>query len=293
MNKLEEKAYAKLNLTLDVTAKRDDGYHELESVMHAVTLHDDLTVTFGTGEPWQVRADDPAVPTGRKNLCYKAAKAFYSAAGADPDGLLIEIVKRIPMGGGLGGGSADAAAVLRALNRHEGGRFSGDELEKLALTVGCDVPFCLRCRTCLAQGRGERLTEIPTVPECYYVLVHPGFEVSTPELYAKLDRIRVPARPNSARMLKGLERGDLREIGVNLLNVFEYALLPQHPELERIENALDNCGALGTSMTGSGAVMFGLFENFDFAVTASMSLMRAGYRTFMAANLPTEGEPSL
>ncbi len=293
MNKLEEKAYAKLNLTLDVTARRDDGYHELESVMHPVTLCDELTITLGTGEPWQVRADDPAVPTGRKNLCYKAAKAFYAAAGTDPDGLLIEIVKRVPMGGGLGGGSADAAAVLRALNRHEGGRFSEDELKKLALTVGCDVPFCLRSRTCLAQGRGERLTPVSPMPDCYYVLVHPGFEVSTPELYAKLDRIRVPARPKTDRMLKGIERGDLREIGVNLLNVFEYALLPQHPELERIENALDNCGALGTSMTGSGAVMFGLFESFDFAATASMSLMRAGYRTFMATNLPAEPEDTL
>ncbi len=289
MTILEEKAYAKLNLTLDVTAKRDDGYHELESLMQPITLCDDLTITLGTGEPWQVRADRKEIPTGRKNLCYKAAKAFYEAAGSDPGGMTVEIVKRIPTEAGLGGGSADAAAVLRALNRHEGNRFSEEALEEIGLRVGSDVPFCVRNRTCIVQGRGERLTETAPLPECFYVLVKPDFSASTPELYYKLDNLRVPARPNLPRMLRAIELGNLREIGVNLLNVFEYALLPDHPELDRIENALDNCGALGTSMTGSGSVMFGLFSNFEFAATASMSLMQVGYQTFMATNLAPGG----
>ncbi len=290
MSVTEEKAYAKLNLTLDVGPKRGDGYHDISSIMIPISLCDEVRVTTGTGEPWQVRSDNEAVPTGRKNLCCKAAKAYYEAAGGDPDGLTVEITKRIPVKGGLAGGSADAAAVLRALNRLDGGRFSGEELERIGLTVGSDVPFCVRNAPCLVEGRGERLTEVHAMPECFYVLVHPGFAVSTPELYYRLDNLRVPAHPKTEQMLRALESGDLRDIGCHLLNVFEYALLGEHPELTKIENALDNCGAMGTSMTGSGAVMFGVFASFDFAATASMSLMQVGYQTFLATNLPPAGE---
>lgn len=282
---LEEKAYAKLNLTLDVLGKREDGYHALSSIMQPITLCDELTLTLGTGEPWQVRADVEAIPTGRKNLCYKAAKAYYEASGTDPDGLTIQIIKRIPTEAGLGGGSADAAAVLRALNRHENNRFSEQELEKIALEIGSDVPFCVRNKTCLAEGRGEELTEIHPMPDCFYVLVKPEFSSPTPALFAKYSTVHIPARPNPAAMRRAMEAGDLSGIGKNLLNVLEYVLLPDHPELFRIETALENCGALGTSMTGSGSVMFGIFENFDFAATASMSLMQTGYQTFLSKNL--------
>ena len=282
---LEEKAYAKLNLTLDVGPKREDGYHEISSIMQPITLCDDVTIRLETGEPWQVRTSDDTIPTGRKNLAYRAAKAYCAAAGIDPGGLTVEITKRIPAGGGLGGGSADAAAVLRALNRHNGCRFTGEELERIGLEVGSDVPFCVRNVSALAEGRGERLMPVQPMPECYYVLVKPDFSASTPELYRRLDNMRVPAHPKNESMIHALELGDLREIGCQLLNVFEYALLQDHKELFQIENALENCGALGTSMTGSGSVMFGVFENFDFAATASMSLMQVGYQTFMATNV--------
>ena len=282
---LTEKAYAKLNLTLDVGAKREDGYHEISSIMQPITLCDELTIHLGTGEPWQVRCSDESVPTGRKNLAYKAAKAFYQAADKDPDGMTVEIDKRIPIKAGLGGGSADAAAVLRALNRHEGNPFTQEELEKIGLEIGSDVPFCIRNVTCLAEGRGERLLPVQPMPDCYYTLVKPDFSASTPELYYKLDNMRVPAHPKTQEMLRAMERGDLQEIGCQMLNVFEYALLKDHPEIDKIENALENCGALGTSMTGSGSVMFGIFANFDFAATASMSLMQVGYQTFLSTNL--------
>lgn len=282
---LEEKAYAKLNLTLDVGDVRPDGYHDISTIMQAITLCDDLTIQVGTGEPWQVRCSEASIPGGKKNLAYKAAKAFYDAAGIDPNGLTIEITKRIPSEAGLGGGSADAAAVLRALNRHENHRFTVEELEKIALQVGSDVPFCIRNVTSLAEGRGEILTPVTPMPQCYYVLVKPEFSASTSELYQKLDHMNIPARPKTQQMIKTLEKGNLREIGAGLLNVFEFALLRDHEELYKIENALENCGALGTSMTGSGSVMFGIFEHFDFAATASMSLMQVGYQTFMATNL--------
>lgn len=282
---IQENAYAKLNLTLDVLDRREDGYHNLLSVMQTVSLCDGLELTLGTGGPWRVTADRDDVPPDGDNLAFRAARAYYDAAGTDPDGLTVRITKRIPMQGGLGGGSADAAAVLRALNRADGDRFSGGELERIGEAVGSDVPFCVRGGTVLAEGRGERLTALAPLPECYFVLVQPGFTASTPALYAKLDSIRVPARPKTEAMLRALEKGDLQEIGCQMLNVFEYALLPDHDELFKIENALENCGALGTSMTGSGSVMFGLFANFDFAAAASMSLMTCGYRTFMAKNV--------
>lgn len=282
---LQEKAYAKLNLTLDILGRREDGFHDLSMVMQPISLCDELEIVLGTGEPWQVWSDQDTVPTGRKNLAYKAAKAYYAAAGADPDGLRITITKRIPMEGGLGGGSADAAAVLRALNQNDGNRFSMQELEEIALSLGSDVPFCLHNQTALVEGRGERLTMVHPMPDCFYVLVKPSFSASTPELFARADRTRFPARPKNQQMLHALELGDLREIGCQLLNVFEYVLLPGHPELSQIENALENCGALGTSMTGSGSVMFGVFETFDFAATASMSLMQVGYQTFLATNV--------
>ena len=249
---LQEKAYAKVNLTLDVGDLRADGYHDISTIMQAITLADEITIHIGTGEPWQVRCSEEAIPGGKKNLAYKAAKAYYDAAGTDPDGLTIEIEKRIPWEAGLGGGSADAAAVLRALNRHENNRFTDEELEKIGLH--------------------------------YYVLVKPDFSAPTSELYQKLDRMNVPARPKTQQMIKTLEKGNLREIGAGLLNVFEFPLLREHEELYKIENALENCGALGTSMTGSGSVMFGIFEHFDFAATASMSLMQVGYKTYLATN---------
>lgn len=281
---LQEKAYAKVNLTLDVGDLRADGYHDISTIMQAITLADEITIHIGTGEPWQARCSEEAIPGGKKNLAYKAAKAYYDAAGTDPDGLTIEIEKRIPWEAGLGGGSADAAAVLRALNRHENNRFTDEELEKIGLQVGSDVPFCIRNVTSLAEGRGEILTPVTPMPQCYYVLVKPDFSAPTSELYQKLDRMNVPARPKTQQMIKTLEKGNLREIGAGLLNVFEFPLLREHEELYKIENALENCGALGTSMTGSGSVMFGIFEHFDFAATASMSLMQVGYKTYLATN---------
>ncbi len=282
---IEEKAYAKLNLTLDILGKREDGYHELSSVMHPISLCDEVEITLGTKAPWQVTTDWEHIPHGRKNLAYKAAKLFFDRAEKDPDGLTISITKRIPDQAGLGGGSADAAAVLRGLNGHYDQLFTTTQLEEMALELASDVPFCIQNRTVMAKGRGEMMSHLKSMPEAFYVLVQPDFKVSTQELFQKVDDFPFPARPDQGEMILGLEQGNLIKIGRNLLNVFEYVLLPDHPELEKIENALDNCGAMGTSMTGSGSVMFGVFDNFGFAAMASMSLMKVGYKTYMATNV--------
>ena len=180
MNTLWEPAYAKLNLTLDVLGKRPDGYHELVSVMQTVSLCDDVGVLTQTGAPWELRCAAAGVPLDRHNLAWRAAEAFFDEAGLDPNGLTIRINKRIPMQAGLAGGSADAAAVLRALNRRYDGALSDETLLRLAETLGSDVPFCVRGGTALARGRGERLERLPDTPELWFVLCKPETACSTP-----------------------------------------------------------------------------------------------------------------
>ena len=154
MKTLTEGAFAKLNLTLDVTGIRDDGYHDICSVMQAITLHDDVEIDLDTGKPWKLTCEKEDIPTDETNLAWKAARVFFDALGGEPDGLEIRITKRIPSQAGLGGGSADAAAVLRALNRHRGYPLSVYALCELGAQVGSDVPFCVLGGTALCEGRG-------------------------------------------------------------------------------------------------------------------------------------------
>lgn len=190
MISLRETAYGKLNLSLEVLGRRPDGYHELEMVMISVSLSDQLTLSLNTGSPWSVSCDRPGIPAGPENLCWRAAAAYCEAAGLDPGGLSIHIQKNIPAQAGMAGGSSDAAAVLRALNRHYG-RFSPEALLKLGLGVGSDVPYCLFGGTALARGRGEVLTRLPGLPgELYFVLAKPEFSVSTPALFREIDEAR-------------------------------------------------------------------------------------------------------
>lgn len=180
MTTLYEGAFAKLNLTLDVLGKREDGYHDLKSVMQTISIRDDVEIDLGTGKPWTLECSAEGIPTDSSNLAWKAAEVFCSAMGKDPDGIAIRITKRIPSGAGLGGGSADAAAVLRALNKHYGSPLSVLALAELGAQVGSDVPFCVLCGTAMVEGRGERLRKLPNMPECVFVVCKPDFSVSTP-----------------------------------------------------------------------------------------------------------------
>ena len=209
MTTLYEGAFAKLNLTLDVLGKREDGYHDLQSVMQTISIRDDIEIDIGTGKPWCLKCDKDNIPTDERNLAWKAAKVYCDAMGKDPDGIEIRITKRIPSEAGLGGGSADAAAVLRALNRHYGDPLSILALAELGAQVGSDVPFCTLCGTAMVEGRGERLRKLPNLPECVFVVCKPDFSSSTPELYKKLDSCEIPKRPNNPAMESALLAGDL------------------------------------------------------------------------------------
>lgn len=265
MTTLYEGAFAKLNLTLDVLGKREDGYHDLRSVMQTVSIRDDIEIDVGTGKPWCLKCDKEGIPTDETNLAWKAAKIYCERMGKDPDGLQIRITKRIPSGAGLGGGSADAAAVLRALNRHYGEPLSIMALAELGAEVGSDVPFCVLCGTVMVEGRGERLRKLPDMPECIFVVCKPEFSVSTPELYRKIDEAVIAKRPDNQLMESALIAGDLEKIAHNLCNVFDPVVTREHLELNYIKSIFHQYGAVGYQMTGSGSACFAIVSEFEVA----------------------------
>lgn len=265
METLYEGAYAKLNLTLDVLGKREDGYHDLQSVMQAISIRDDVQIDIGTGMPWQLTCTDESIPTDETNLAWKAAKIYCDAMNKDPNGLRIHIHKRIPAGAGLGGGSADAAAVLRALNRHYGEPLSVFALAELGAQVGSDVPFCVLGGTAMVEGRGERLRKLPDLPDCIFVVVKPDFSVSTPELYQKIDGAAIAQRPDNRAMESALLAGDLLKVAQNLCNVFDPVVTEEHLELNYIKSLLHQYGAVGYQMTGSGSAVFAMVSEFEVA----------------------------
>lgn len=265
MTTLYEGAFAKLNLTLDVLGKREDGYHDLKSVMQTVSVRDDVEIDVGTGKPWVLHCGADGIPEDETNLAWKAAKVYLDAIGKDPGGLEIRITKRIPSQAGMGGGSADAAAVLRALNRHYGEPLSILALAELGAQVGSDVPFCTVCGTAMVEGRGERLRKLPDMPDCFFVICKPDFSISTPELYRRLDEQIIHKHPDNQAMESALISGDLGKVCENIYNVFDPVVTREHLELNYIKSILNSYGSVAQQMTGSGSAVFGIVENFEYA----------------------------
>ena len=265
METLYEGAYAKVNLTLDVLCKREDGYHDLKSVMQTLSIRDDIEIDVGTGKPWKLLCSKEGIPTDERNLAWKAAKVYCDALNKDPNGLEIRITKRIPVEAGLGGGSADAAAVLRALNDYYGNPLSILALAELGAQVGSDVPFCVVGGTAMVEGRGEKLRKLPDMPDCIFVVCKPDFSVSTPELYKKIDEVAIPKRPDHQAMESALLAGDLEKVAHNLHNVFDPVVTDEHLELNYIKSLFHQYGAVGYQMTGSGSAVYAIVSEFEVA----------------------------
>lgn len=279
---MEVQAFAKLNLTLDILGKRPDGYHDLRMVMQSITLADTLTLEENQGEGLRVSTNLRFLPTGEKNLAAAAALRFWEALGRGPEDLDIHIQKRIPVCAGMAGGSSDAAAVLRALNQRAGAPFSPLELARLGEQVGSDVPYCVLGGTALAEGRGEQLTSLPPLPRCWVVACKPDFPISTPELFAQADRVKLRRRPDTAGLLSALEAGDLGGVARRMYNVFEDVLPPRlYARVAEIKNELVQRGALGANMSGSGPTAFGLFDCQEAAEEARTSLAERYRDTFL------------
>ena len=299
MEILTESAFAKLNLTLDVLSRREDGYHDIRSVEQTISLRDDVVLNVGTGRKWalhcyQERVRDGAedtelategYPQDAENLAWKAAEVFFDRTGHDPKGLEIFINKRIPMQAGLGGGSADAAAVLRALNRHYGAPLSIGALSELGFSIGADVPFCVMCGTALVEGRGERITKLPDVPEIFFVVCKPDFSISTPELYCAIDGEFTEKRPDHKAMIANLQKGDLLGVGGSLRNVFEPLVMKEHFDVNYNKSMMFTYGADGAQMTGSGSAVFGVYDSFEYATVACTMLRDKYSQVYLATSV--------
>lgn len=265
MTTLYEAAFAKVNLTLDVLGKRDDGYHDIKSIMQTVSIRDDIEIDIGTGKPWVIQCTDPNVPVDERNLAWKAAEVYFKATGKDPDGIEIRINKRIPTEAGLGGGSADAGAVLRALNRHYDHPLSIWALAELGAQIGSDVPFCTVGGTAMVEGRGERLRKLPDMPDCCFVICKPDFSCSTADLYRDIDKTEIFMRPDHQTAESALLAGDLVKLTESMRNVFDPLVTKDHLELNYIKSVFISYGSIAEQITGTGAALFAIVTEFEYA----------------------------
>jgi 4-diphosphocytidyl-2-C-methyl-D-erythritol kinase len=261
------RAPAKINLTLRVLGRRDDGYHELWTVFQALALHDTLVCARCEG-PFRIECDTPGVPIDDRNLVWRAADALWRAGGRGgaPPGTVVRIRKRIPLQGGLGGGSSDAAAALVALRHLWRADVSHEALMPLAAALGADVPFFLSGGTALGTGRGDEIRSLPDEPHRWVVLLLPSFGVSTKEAFGWWDQCRPSIDPPDWRAR------------TPVVNDLEAAVAGHHPELARMTAALRESGATAAAMTGSGSTVFGLFEARPAARAAALALRTAGWR---------------
>lgn len=278
--KCMEKAYAKVNLTLQVGSRRPDGYHAVMSVMQRISLWDTVTVERGTGRD-TLLCSVSVTENVDDNLCMKAARAFFAETGTRSDGVTITLEKHIPVQAGLGGGSSDAAAVLRALRTLYAPDISDGRLETLAARLGSDVPLFIRGGTQLATGRGEVVSPLPQLAAGWFVVVKPDEGYSTAEMYRRLDEPGSVLVRNSRYMQDAVAANNVHAVAVELHNSFE-RVVPKDSSLRTIKDALRAQGALGTLLSGSGSAVFGLFDDQSAAAAAAVALKKTWPWVFVA-----------
>lgn len=281
---MEIKAYAKINLYLDITAKRQDGYHDLVTVMQSVSLADTLTFSRTVGEGIVLNTDG-ALPTDGSNLICRAANAYFARTGK-PFGVSVDLKKRIPMQAGLGGGSADAAATLKALNTMDGNRFSAQELCEIGATVGADVPFCIVGGTQLCRGIGEVMEPVLNRLTGTLVIAIGKEGVSTPVAFKELDRKYEDFKHGGRKacpsaLLKAMQTGDITAAAPHFKNLFEEVICPIRPFVGEIKNLMLKNGAAAAMMSGSGPSVWGLFESEKQAQAAQKELADIGAKAFV------------
>lgn len=259
MKELHLNAYAKVNLALNVLQKRDDGYHEVETVLHTVVLHDLITLREA-GDGLQVSTEGEPLPAGAANLVHRAATLLREQYGVSRP-VEIEVKKRIPVAAGLGGGSADAAMTLMGLAQMWKLRLDGRELRTLAARLGSDVPFFFEGGAAVARGRGERVQPLPPLPSTWVVLARPRIQVLTEWAYGQFRASDVHQRPDVPALLDAIRRRDVPAVGRLLGNVFETMIAAQHPIVTDLKARILRGEAYGASMSGTGPTVFGLMAN--------------------------------
>ena len=260
MNSLCIKARAKINLSLDVLRKREDGYHDVQMIMQSISLHDKVFLDQIEEKSIQISCDKKWVPSNSDNIAYKAAKLLMDKFDLQK-GIAIKIVKNIPVAAGLAGGSADAAAVLKGMNKLFSLNLELEELMQLGKTIGADIPFCVKGGTMLAEGIGEALTDLKPLNDVDIVLVKPKISVSTAWVYKNLNIEKITSRPYTDHLIEMIEKRDLHSLGNKMVNVLEEVTIKKHGIISEIKEKLIKFGALGSMMSGSGPTVFGIFEN--------------------------------
>lgn len=275
MDKMELKALGKINLGLDVLGKRPDGYHDVRMVMQTIYLYDQITITKRKESGIGLSTNLFYLPVNENNLAYRAAKLlmdeFEIRSGVD-----IFLEKHIPVAAGMAGGSSNAAAVLYGINRMFDLGLSTEELMKRGVSLGADVPYCIMRGTVLAEGIGEILTPLPPMPRCQIVVAKPPVSVSTKMVYEKIDSRRIVEHPDIDGIIEGLKEGDVTKIASCMGNVLEQVTVEEYPVIDKIKKLMNEGGAKGAMMSGSGPTVFGIFTEKSLAKKAALKIREAG-----------------
>lgn len=275
MQQTTQKAYAKINIGLDVLRRREDGYHEVKMIMQTVDICDDLTFEKSEQPGISIQTDHEDLPTDRNNLIYKAAELLMKEKGIT-EGVKITLTKRIPIAAGMAGGSSDAAAAMRGMNRLFAMGYTTEELQKLAVRLGADIPYCIVGGTMLSEGIGEILTPLPTPPACYLVVAKPDINVSTKFVYENLHADSLTCHPDIDGMIDAIREGSLQGVTDRLGNVLETVTVKEYPVIEEIKELMRQEGAENALMSGSGPTVFGIYTDQEKANQTAQEIERRG-----------------
>lgn len=288
MDRIDIRAYAKVNLTLDVIGKRADGYHLVQMIMQQIDLYDEISLSRSV-DGISLQSDSAYVPENPQNLAWRAVSLMQKELGLQ-DGVHINIRKQIPVAAGLAGGSTDAAAVIHGYAELCGVRLTLSEKMALGLKLGADVPFCLMGGAALAEGIGEILTPVAGLRDSWLVVCKPNFGVSTKEIYSALKWEQISRHPETENMLKALEDGGIHGIAPLLANVLEPVTCERYPEVRTLKDKMLQYGADGTLMSGSGPTVFGIFKSAEKARSACANLKRFYRQTYAVKTITSQGD---
>lgn len=268
---MKQKAYAKVNIGLDVLRRRPDGYHELKMIMQTVAICDELTFEKKSEPGIQLRIDGSDLAADKNNLVWRAAALLMKEKHIEA-GVSITLKKRIPIAAGMAGGSADAAATMRGLNDLFGMGYSMENLRELGVKLGADIPYCISGGTMLSEGIGEVLTPLPAPPDCHLVVAKPDIDVSTAFVYQNLRVDSLPFHPDIDGMAKALAAGDLKGITDRMGNVLETVTVREYPVIDKIKKRMCGLGAENALMSGSGPTVFGIYKERETAENAAKAI---------------------
>jgi len=279
MASIKLKAYAKINLSLDVLGKRPDGYHEIRTIMQSIGLHDRVFIEIADNGI-EVISNNKWVPSGEKNIAFKAADLVIKRFNLNK-GVRIKIDKRIPVAAGLAGGSTDAASVLKGMNSIFSLGMNEQDLLELGKQIGADVPFCIKGGTMLSEGIGEILTQLPPMGSVPLVLIKPRIGVSTAWVYSNLSLENITCRPDTDSLIRAIHEHDKDYLAKNMKNVLESVTEKKFEIITDIKKQLIDAGALGSMMSGSGPSVFGLFKDKKTALHAFKKLKSRKWECFL------------